>query len=86
VTYVSVSTRTYITNWPSAPCQCLMLTRPPLFLQLGPIQENVKFLLQLEHTKKTEKSELIIIYLIGIEILLTCIHIFNDAYTLSPVA
>lgn len=46
--------------------------------KVGPIQENAKFLLQLDHTKQSERSEQTIINLIMIEVLLTILGIVKQ--------
>lgn len=39
-------------------------------MQLGPLLANAKFVLEVREDKKSERSELIIILLIGVEIVL----------------
>lgn len=44
-------------------------------MQLGPMLENAKFILQVREDKKSERSELIIILLIAVEIFFSVIEL-----------
>lgn len=51
-----------------------MCALPLPALQLGPMLENAKFILQVREDKKSEKSEHIIIALIAAEIFVNVFH------------